>query len=391
MKKFIALVAPSVLLMGLGLDLYIPVERIMMHELRLDFIQMQWTLTIYMYVFGLGQLIAGPISDWLGRKRTLIFSILIYAIGSLLMTQTKQFYLILAARACEAFGACGAMVCALALCRDTYEGSIAIRAFTYVRGIGSLAPILAPSLGVYFALTFGWHADFYFLFFFSLIAIVCALFLPYPTQDPKQANKVRAQNTNLIDGLKSVLGIITHRAFIKYAICAAMIQGVMFGYFSSSAVVYLSLLKTSEFMFALLFSINAFAFLCVAFGFANWMSKIGIDKSIAVGALCILTAGTFMLVLQYTLGLSIVTMFLPCLLASGGCAFALGASCTGALAPFKLQSGKAAATLGCIEFMSGGFLGALLVSNPLAHTVPIALYLAVLGCIMLLALRIRIA
>lgn len=377
MKRFITLVAPCVLLMGLGLDLYIPAEHMIMQSLGLEFHQIQWTLTIYMYMFGVGQLVMGPISDALGRHKALVFSILFYFLGSVMIILTSDYQAILLGRALQAFGACGAMVCALALCRDTYDGAKALRAFTYIRGIGTLAPILAPSIGVILAIKFGWRADFYFLALFSIFALVGSFFIQYP-----KSNKKRNDQSIV----KHFAEIIIHPTFIKYSFCAAMIQAAMFGYFSSSAVIYLTLLKSSESLFAVLFSLNAAAFMVVAFGFANRMSTMGIDKSIRIGAYLIMLAGLLTGVLHFTIGFTIVTMFIPCLIASSGCAFGLGASCTGAMAPFKDQSGKAAALLGCIEFIFGGLLGSLLVSYPIQHTLPIGIFYILLAIAIHMAL-----
>ncbi|MGE4349607.1 MAG: multidrug effflux MFS transporter [Candidatus Berkiella sp.] len=381
MFRFIALLTPMVLLMGLALDLYIPSQQIMMHALDLNFPQIQWTMTIYMYCFGLGQLIVGPITDRFGRRIPLFLSILLYIAGSVLTASVDQYLHILIGRSLEAFGACGAMVIALALVRDKYEGNNAIKAFTYLRSMSTLAPILAPSLGVFLALHYGWRADFYFLAFLGGLALACGFGIEYP---PHTVAVSKANNF-----LRTYWHIFKNASFRHYAVCAAMVQTVMFSYFSISPVIYLQHLQLSEAYFAILFSVNASAFLLAAFIFASLIAKLGIKKSVFIGALLYISAGILVWMMQCYFGMRIETLLIPGMLASAGCAFALGPSCTGALKPFKEQSGKAAALLGCIEFMLGGMLGACVVYIPPVSVFPFAISLIATGSIIFLNLALE--
>lgn len=381
MFRCIALLTPMVLLMGLALDLYIPSQQIMMHALDLNFPQIQWTMTIYMYCFGLGQLIVGPITDRFGRRLPLFLSIVLYIAGSILTASVDQYLHILIGRSLEAFGACGAMVIALALVRDKYEDNNAIKAFTYLRSMTTLAPIVAPSLGVFLALNYGWRADFYFLAFLGGLALVCSFGIEYPP------HTVGGNNHN--NFLKTYWYIFKNASFRHYAVCAAMVQTVMFSYFSISPVIYLQHLQLSEIYFAILFSVNASAFLLAAFIFASLIAKLGIKKSVFIGALLYVSAGILVWMMQCYLGLRIETLLVPGMIASAGCAFALGPSCTGALKPFKKQSGKAAALLGSIEFMLGGMLGACVVYIPPMSVFPFAISLIAAGSIIFLNLALE--
>lgn len=360
--------------MGLGLDLYIPSEKIIMHSLGITFPEVQLTMSLYMYVFGCGQLVLGPLSDRLGQKKLLIASTIMFSLGSFIIVQTQDFNILLWGRALEAFGACGASVSVLALVRDHYEGRIAIRAFTYIRGVSSFAPILAPGIGAFLAVHYGWRSDFVFLGLFALVAFFFCFkirYLPRPTS----GTQVRTLS------IKGYYKILINQTFQQYALVAALGEVIMFGYFSSAPVVYLYLLDISEKQFALLFSVNAFMYVLVAFGLGNWISNIGIHKSIRLGASLYILAGLLMFGLHYVHGLHLYTMLIPCMVASAGCAFVLGSASSGALAPFKKQTGKAAALFGCAEFMLGGFFGSLVVYNPMINSIPVGLMMFTVGCL----------
>lgn len=375
MRKLIFLLAPMVLLLGLGLDLYLPSEHQIVTSLNLSYPQIQMTLSIYMYFFGLGQLIIGPIADHLGYQKPLKISLGLFIIGSLIIALTDQYYVILVGRAMQALGACGATVIALAIVRSQTDGKDTIKSFTYLKGISTLAPILAPSLGVMLAHHWGWRADFYFLTLFGLFALICSFGINAATPP--------VQNSNVI---KLYLEILKNRTFKVYAFTAGLVQSAMFGYFSISPIVYIHLLGLSEKNFAILFSANACMFLVVAFSMAKHIATIGIKRSVLIGATLFLLAGCSMMIYQHLFSFDLYALFLPNLLASAGAAFALGASNSGAMIPFKNQPGKAASLLGCIEFMIGGLLGSLVVLGTINSVTPLAVLLIGLSvCIYLLS------
>lgn len=59
----------------LGTDLYLPALPIMPHELNTNASLIQMTIGIMTFGIAIGQLIGGPLSDSLGRKKPLIIAI----------------------------------------------------------------------------------------------------------------------------------------------------------------------------------------------------------------------------------------------------------------------------------------------------------------------------
>src|SRR5215471_6068727 len=65
-------------------DMYVPALPALSHDLGATTAQTQITLSAFILGFALGQVIVGPISDALGRKRPLVFGVALYTLASLL-------------------------------------------------------------------------------------------------------------------------------------------------------------------------------------------------------------------------------------------------------------------------------------------------------------------
>lgn len=62
------LMAPFDILASLAMDIYLPVVPVMPEALGTTPVVIQLTLTVYMVMLGLGQIVFGPISDRIGRR-----------------------------------------------------------------------------------------------------------------------------------------------------------------------------------------------------------------------------------------------------------------------------------------------------------------------------------
>lgn len=90
--EFALLMALLMSIVSFSIDAVLPA----LGEIRKVFIlqndnQAQWVIITIFSGMTLGQLIAGPLSDAIGRKRILFTGILIYFLGSLLCYSTQSF------------------------------------------------------------------------------------------------------------------------------------------------------------------------------------------------------------------------------------------------------------------------------------------------------------
>ena len=78
MQKFTLLLLSLVLLAPLGIDLYLPTLPDIAVGLNTPVSAIQTTIPLFLLVMGLGQIIAGPLVDNLGRKPVALTGLLLY-------------------------------------------------------------------------------------------------------------------------------------------------------------------------------------------------------------------------------------------------------------------------------------------------------------------------
>ncbi|GAB1584715.1 hypothetical protein PPNSA23_46580 [Phyllobacterium phragmitis] len=101
----LALLAPFNLLASLGMDIYLPAVPAMPGILATTPAVVQLTLTLYMIMLGVGQILFGPLSDRVGRRPVLLGGAVLFAMASFGLAATSSAYLFLVLRLIQAIAA----------------------------------------------------------------------------------------------------------------------------------------------------------------------------------------------------------------------------------------------------------------------------------------------
>jgi len=156
----------AVLLGGLSMvspfsiDTFFPAFHAMETALHVDAWQLQQVLTAYMLPFAFASLIHGPLSDAIGRRPVMIGGMALYTLGSLACMFAPNYHSLIAARVLQGMTAGVGMVIGRAVIRDLYEGPRAQHLMSMITMIFSIAPAVAPVIGGWVHVAFGWRAVF---------------------------------------------------------------------------------------------------------------------------------------------------------------------------------------------------------------------------------------
>jgi MFS family permease len=96
----------------LSIDMYLPAMPRMAGDLHAADATVQLTLTSFIIGLAIGQLLIGPLSDSLGRRRPLLFGLGLYVVGSVLCAISPTSGVLIAARAIQAVGAAAGLLLA---------------------------------------------------------------------------------------------------------------------------------------------------------------------------------------------------------------------------------------------------------------------------------------
>jgi MFS transporter, DHA1 family, multidrug resistance protein len=135
--EFTLLLAMSMALAALGIDLMLPAFAQMRADLGLDpgSTSIASTVTAYFLGLAIGQLIYGPLADRYGRRPALYVGYAVYGIGALAAAISPSLGIMIAARFVWGLGAAGPAVVTRAVVRDTFEGDRMSRAMSLVAAV----------------------------------------------------------------------------------------------------------------------------------------------------------------------------------------------------------------------------------------------------------------
>lgn len=370
MQKFTLLLLSLVLLAPLGIDLYLPTLPEIALGLDTPVSKIQTTIPIFLLVMGLGQLVAGPLVDNLGRKPLALAGLLLYLLGSILAATATGWPQFLTARIIQGCAVCCTAVVAFSGVRDRLDGDDAARAYGFLNGALNIVPALAPMLGGILAEAFGWRAPFWFLTSYALvIAALVICFLP----------ETRPAGTLAVKGipLRQYWDILRQPRFLAFAFANAGAMGMVLTYVSLAPQVLMTEGKLSALQFSLAFGANGFWIMLVSVLVNKMIRKLGRPICLATGCLAMalgaltLTGGVIVMPAAWQTNWALY--MIPVAISVAGLAFTVGPATSYALEPYKQQAGVASALNGFIQMAGGSSAGLLMMAMPIAEKSMLAL------------------
>src|SRR3954468_20232977 len=131
----------------LTIDMYLPALPTITRELETTSAAVQLTLTGTLIGLALGQLVLGPLSDALGRRRPLLAGTGLHVLASVLVLVAPNLAVLGALRVLQGVGTAAGAVIAIAIVRDLYDGRAAATMLSRLFLVLGAAPVLAPTIG----------------------------------------------------------------------------------------------------------------------------------------------------------------------------------------------------------------------------------------------------
>ncbi|MGZ5377009.1 MAG: multidrug effflux MFS transporter [Mycobacterium sp.] len=352
--RLILLLGVMVALGPLTIDMYLPALPNIADDYGVSSSVVQLTLTGTLAGLGLGQLIVGPLSDSLGRRRPLMAGIVLHMVASVLCLFAPNIALLGVARGLQGMGAAAAMVVAFAIVGDLFAESAAATVISRLMLVLGVAPVLAPSLGAAVLLKASWHWVFAVLVVIAgTLLLLAAMALPETLAvSHRRPLKVRSIAATYVEVLRDV-------RFVVLVLVAALGMSGLFAYISGAAFVLQDRFGLDQQAFALVFGAGAVA-LIGATQFNVVLLRRFAPQTIALWALAAASAAGVVFV-----GLSVAHIggllgfVLPVWAILGAMGLVIPNAPAVALSRHPEAAGTAAAVLGAAQFGLGAAIAPL--------------------------------
>lgn len=232
--EFIALVALTTSLVAMSIDTMLPALGDIAAELRLeDPNDRQLVLTVFFGGLSLGQLVAGPVSDRIGRKPTLYAGVALFVAGGTLCALAPSFSLLLLGRLIAGFGAAGPRIVAVAVVRDRHAGRAMARVMSFVSSIFILVPVVAPAFGQAVLMFGSWRLIFWLLVLAALVDGAWFALRQSETLPPERRNPLSVAAV-----ARGAAQVFRHPITLGYTLATGFVFGAFINYLSTSQQVF---------------------------------------------------------------------------------------------------------------------------------------------------------
>lgn len=338
----------------LSIDMYLPALPRLTSQLQASASQSQLTLTAILLGLAFGQLIAGPLSDSVGRRKPLVAGVSLYIASSVLCAVAPTVYALAGFRFLQGLGAAAGMVIARATVRDLYSGTEATRFFSALMLVTGLAPILAPVIGGQVLNYTSWRGVFFVLAAFGCLLLLVTVFALPETKPDQWRQPARIGAT-----LRSFGELLAHRTFLGCSLTMGLGFAVMFTYISGSSFVLQEVYGLSPQAYSLAFASNALGLVAATQINARIVGRVASEARLVIIALSVSSLAGITLIMAMGAGASL-PFILGALFVMVTCSgFVMPNTTSLALSGHREKAGIASALLGVAQFVVGASLAPL--------------------------------
>ncbi len=369
-RRYVQLVMVLGALIALGpltIDMYLPAFPAISSDLDASDSAVQLTLTGMLLGLAVGQLVIGPLSDALGRRRPLIVGICAHAVASVLCAVAPTVAVLAGVRVVQGLAGAAVSVVAMAIVRDLFEGVAVARIMSRLMLVIGLAPIIAPSLGGLVLGFTSWRGIFVLLAGAAVLLLVVAILGVAETLPVE-----RRRPAGIAASLAGYRVLLRDRVFVALAFIGGLMLAAMFAYVSGASFVLQDGFGLDARTFGLVFGMNA-AGLTITSQLnpvlLRWLRVRTVLTGAIIGAMA---AAAALLVVGLTGFGGLAGVLVPLALLVSLAGLSLPNTPALALTRHGEAAGTAAAVLGCVQFGVGAVIAPLVGAFGSSTPVPMA-------------------
>ena len=338
----------------LTIDMYLPALPTIREELATSSATVQLTLTGTLIGLALGQLVIGPLSDALGRRRPLLAGTALHVAASLLVLVAPNIAVLGALRVLQGVGTAAASVVALAIVRDLFEGRTAATMLSRLFLVMGVAPVLAPTIGGELLRFTSWRGVFAALAVYGVLVLALGSFGLRETLPPARRRRGGIGGT-----LRTYGGLFRDRTYVGLIVVAGLTMAALFTYVSGSSFVYQRQFGLDEQQFGLLFGAGAVWLIGATQLNPVLLRRWSPAQILVAGTVGGAAAGGVLVLLAATGTGGLLGVAVPLWAVLFAAGLALPNAPALALANYGDSAGSAAALLGAVQFGVGAAVSPL--------------------------------
>jgi DHA1 family bicyclomycin/chloramphenicol resistance-like MFS transporter len=305
----------------------------------------------------------------------------VFTLAGLICTVSTSLTMLVLARCVQGMGASVGPVIARAIVRDRFDNRRGAAVLSQITQVMIIAPLVAPTIGGYLLVYFGWPAIFVTLA--SAGALLCLLCWRCLPETLPAGETPPGQLAYLIHGFRMVL---SHRASFRHTLTTCFSHAGMFAYISGSPFVLIEVFQVPKQSFGLYFAMTAACLMAGATMNRVLLSRRSTDSLLRLGMSIVFTGAMLLVALAWS-GAGLAGVIGPMMVYLFGLGLVQPNATAAAMAPHGRLAGVSSSLIGGLQTI-GGAIGGYCVGAFYDHSPrSLAVTVAVLATLALLAME----
>ncbi|MCX9047725.1 multidrug effflux MFS transporter [Citrobacter portucalensis] len=341
---FILILSGLMAFTSLSTDIYLPAMPTMAEDLHGN---VELTITGFLIGFTIAQLIWGPISDHMGRRKPLFIGMVLFIIGSAGCALSTSITQIVFWRVFQALGACTGPMLARAMIRDLFARTRAAQMLSTLVLVMAIAPIAGPLIGGQIIRLSTWHSIFWLLVVIGALMFISLNWLPETLPEDK---RVKA---SLAGAFRNYRSLLTNGRFMRYTLSLTFYYVGAYAFITGSPFVYISYYHVDPQHYGWLFALNIIGVMAMSVVNRRLVQRHALEQLLKYATmLAALAAVALALMVKLESG-GIVAIIVSIFLLFSMNGIIAATSTAAALDAVPNIAGSASALIGALQYGSG--------------------------------------
>ncbi|MEP6739595.1 MAG: multidrug effflux MFS transporter [Caldimonas sp.] len=350
-----------------SIDTYLPAFTGIAQAIGASPVEMQQTLSAYLFGFAVMNLFHGALSDSFGRRPVVLIGLAAFTLASVGCALSQHIGALVFFRAVQGMSAGAGIVISRAVIRDMFPPADAQRVMSQVTIYFGVAPALAPIVGGFLLVHVGWHAIFWFL-----TAVGVLLFAANWKLLPETLHATHRQPFNVRNLLSGYWSLASNPRFLTLALASGIPFNGMFLYVLSTPVFLGEHLGLAPGQFFWFFVLSIAGIMSGAFLSGRMAGRVKPTHQIRYGFVIMATVSVVNLALNLLFKAEAWWALVPIALYSFGWAMMVPVVTLMVLDMLPERRGMASSFQACIGSAANGFVAGVIAPLVMHSTVALA-------------------
>lgn len=341
---FILILSGLMAFTSLSTDIYLPAMPTMAEDLQGN---VELTVTGFLIGFAIAQLIWGPISDHLGRRKPLFIGMVFFIIGSAGCAMSTSITQIVFWRVFQALGACTGPMLARAMIRDLFARTRAAQMLSTLVLVMAIAPIAGPLIGGQIIRLSTWHSVFWLLVVIGALMFISLNWLPETLPEEK---RVKA---SLAGAFRHYRSLLANGHFMRYTLSLTCYYVAAYAFITGSPFVYISYYHVDPQHYGWLFALNIVGVMAMSVVNRRLVQRHALEQLLKYATMLAALAAVALALLVKLESGGVVTIIITVFLFFSMNGIIAATSTAAALDAVPNIAGSASALIGALQYGSG--------------------------------------